>query len=63
MIRLNEVIKVAWAGEGIEMLATDPATRNDIPSWCVRTGHSLLSSAFDSDSDQYRYLIRKRIGG
>ena len=59
MIRVNEAIHVVAVGEVIELVATDPASRNDIPSWCERTGHALLSAGFDSDSYQYRYFIRK----
>ncbi len=57
MVDTNAAIKSLRTGEVLELIATDPATRSDIPSWCERTGNELLETK--SGDGRYRYLIRK----
>lgn len=57
MVEANRAIKELAVGEVLEIVATDIATRTDIPSWCNRLGHSLLSQ---SEQDAvFRYHVRK----
>lgn len=58
IVELNKTMGRLASGEVLEMLATDPGTRTDIPSWCERTGNELLQS--ESDESGYRYLVRKK---
>jgi len=58
MVDTNTAIKALQTGEILELIATDPATRSDIPSWCERTGNELIE--ITSGGGRYRYLIRKR---
>ena len=44
-------------GETLLILADDPATTRDIPSFCLHMDHTLLAS--DTEQKPYRYLIRK----
>jgi len=57
MIRLNKIIKGLKRGESIELVATDPATKNDIESWCKRTGNKLIKSEFNKTDYIYYYVI------
>jgi len=57
MIRLNKAIKGLEKGESIELLATDPATKNDVESWCKRTGNKLMKSEFNTTEYIYYYVI------
>ncbi len=54
---LHNRIRDMAAGETVEVLATDPATRRDIPNFCRFLGHELV--ALDDVDGQYRYLVRK----
>ncbi len=54
---LHNRIRDMAAGETVQVLATDPATRRDIPNFCRFLGHELMAQA-DEDG-QYRYLVRK----
>ncbi|MEP7193273.1 MAG: sulfurtransferase TusA family protein [Actinomycetota bacterium] len=45
VIRLAEAARQASAGARIVVLASDPATRYDIPAWCRMRGHELLEVA------------------
>lgn len=57
MVETNKAIKQLAVGDVLEIIATDVATRSDIPSWCERTGQTLLAS---TERDKtLRYLIRK----
>jgi len=44
-------------GEILEVLADDPATTRDIPSFCRFMDHELVQA--DTDTSPYRYYIRK----
>ena len=44
-------------GETLLIVADDPATVRDIPSFCRHMDHTLLAS--ETTSTPYRYLIRK----
>lgn len=43
MVETNKAIKGLALGDVLEIIATDVGTRKDIPSWCERTGQTLLS--------------------
>ena len=43
MVETTKAIKALAPGDILEIVATDVGTRRDIPSWCERSGHTLLS--------------------
>lgn len=54
---MNPPINGLAVGDVLEIIAADVGTRKDIPSWCERTGQTLLSS---SERDTVlRYYVRK----
>lgn len=57
MVETNQAIGRMQAGEVLEIIATDPATRWDFPSWCERTGNALLEQT--EVNGTLRYYIRK----
>ncbi len=57
IVELNRAMNRLAAGEVLEVLATDPGTCTDIPSWCARTGNELLIS--EQQDRRYRFLVRK----
>jgi len=57
MVETNKAIKNLSAGQVLEIIATDPGTQNDIPSWCERTGNELIET--NTGNGEYRYFIRK----
>ena len=57
LVTLAKALKEAASGDLLELLATDPGSRSDIPSWAEISGNELLES---SEADgEYRYLVRK----
>jgi tRNA 2-thiouridine synthesizing protein A len=57
MVETNKAIKSLASGDILEIIATDPGTVNDIPSWCNRTGNRLLDTR--EDDKVYRYYVSK----
>ena len=57
LVALHKALKVVGQGDLLELLATDPGSRSDVPSWSRLSGNELLES---SEADGvYRYVIRK----
>lgn len=59
MVETNRAIKQMQPGEVLEVISTDVGSKMDIPAWCGRTGHRLLSAA-EEDGKVFRYTIQKR---
>lgn len=55
MIRKN--VRKMQAGELLEVIADDPATTRDIPSFCRFMDHTLIE--INIEQLPYRYLIKK----
>lgn len=55
MIRLE--VRKMQDGETLTIIADDPATTRDVPSFCRFMDHTLIASA--TESLPYQYLIRK----
>jgi tRNA 2-thiouridine synthesizing protein A len=60
VIRLRQAIDAIEAGAVIRVLATDPASVNDMPAFARNTGHELLSAS--SEGGVYEYFFRKAAG-
>ena len=58
VIRLRQAIDGIEPGSVIRVLATDPASVNDMPAFARNTGHELLSSS--REGGVFEYLFRKR---
>jgi tRNA 2-thiouridine synthesizing protein A len=58
LVSLAKALKDARSGDLLELLATDPGSKSDVPSWAEISGNELLEWAETGDSG-YRYLVRK----
>ena len=58
LVSLAKALKDARSGDLFELLATDPGSKSDVPSWAAISGNELLEVA-ESDG-VYRYVVRKR---
>jgi len=58
LVSLAKALKDASSGDLLELLATDPGSRSDVPSWAEISGNELIESEETADG-VYRYLIRK----
>lgn len=58
LVSLAKAIRDASSGTLFELLATDPGSKSDVPSWADLSGNELLET--DESDGVYRYVIRKR---
>jgi tRNA 2-thiouridine synthesizing protein A len=58
LVSLAKAIKDAPEGATFELLATDPGSKSDVPSWAELTGNQLDSAEALPDGS-FRYLISK----
>jgi tRNA 2-thiouridine synthesizing protein A len=58
LVTLAKALKEAEAGDLLELLATDPGSKSDVPSWASISGNELLEAG-EGDDGGFRYLIRK----
>ena len=57
VMMLRKTVRKMQEGELLTVLADDPATTRDIPSFCRFMEHTLIEA--DTNQLPYRYLIRK----
>lgn len=57
VMMVRKTVRSLQDGETLLVLADDPATTRDIPSFCRHMDHTLI--ACDTSQTPYRYLIRK----
>jgi tRNA 2-thiouridine synthesizing protein A len=57
LVTLHKALRDVQRGDLLELLATDPGARSDVPSWAKLSGNELVES---SESDGLlRFVIRK----
>jgi tRNA 2-thiouridine synthesizing protein A len=57
LVALLKALRDAFAGDLLELLATDPGSRSDVPSWSKLSGNELVEQ---SEGDgEFRYVVRK----
>ncbi len=57
LVSLARALKESERGDILELLATDPGSRSDVPSWALLSGNELLETA--EEDGVFRYVIRK----
>ena len=62
VIRLAQRAQQARPGTLIEVWATDPAARSDIPAWCRMRGHELVEAREDAGHTAYTVRVVREAG-
>tara|TARA_B100001013_G_C24601655_1_gene439165 strand:+ start:1006 stop:1245 length:240 start_codon:yes stop_codon:yes gene_type:complete len=57
VIKTKQIINTVDSGNIIEILATDPAAKEDIPSWAKREGHEMLK--IEEENEIIKFYLRK----
>ena len=57
LVALHKALRGAATGDLLELLATDPGSKSDVPSWAKLSGNELLEDG--EDAGVFRYVIRK----
>jgi tRNA 2-thiouridine synthesizing protein A len=58
-VSLAKALREAQIGDLFELLATDPGSKSDVPSWAEISGNELLEATEEAEG-VYRYVVRKR---
>jgi tRNA 2-thiouridine synthesizing protein A len=58
MLKTKKTLQGMKSGQILEVLGTDPGSKNDIPSFCKKGGHELLGYA-DLPEGYTRFLIKR----
>ncbi|MGE5227673.1 MAG: sulfurtransferase TusA family protein [Planctomycetaceae bacterium] len=58
LVSLARALKDAVPGDLLELLATDPGSKSDVPSWAEISGNELVEAETREDGS-FRYLIRR----
>jgi tRNA 2-thiouridine synthesizing protein A len=58
IVKTARALKELPSGAVVEVLATDPGSREDFIAWCTSTGNDLLDAS--REDAVFRYVIRKR---
>ena len=57
LVTLHRALEDGGPGDVFELLATDPGSKSDVPSWATLSGNELLETSHEDGV--FRYLIRK----
>jgi tRNA 2-thiouridine synthesizing protein A len=57
LVTLHKALKGAARGDLLELLATDPGSKSDVPSWAKLSGNELLEAS--EDAGVFHYVVRK----
>jgi len=57
LLKTKKAIDSINSGQVLEVLGTDPGSKNDLPGWCGRAGHEFLGSV--EDAGFTRFYIKK----
>ncbi|OKY73854.1 MAG: preprotein translocase subunit TatC [Desulfobulbaceae bacterium DB1] len=58
LLRTKKEIDKISSGQILEILGTDPGSRNDLPGWCTRAGHEFVGEK--EESGYFRFFIKKK---
>jgi len=58
IMKLAKTMKQMESGKVLELLATDPGSKPDVPAWCNKTGNELLET--DEENGVYKYYIKRK---
>lgn len=57
LLKTKKAISKLQSGQILEVLGTDPGSKNDLPGWCQKEGHEFMGSK--DEADFFRFYIKK----
>jgi len=57
-LKAKKALQKLLPGQILELLGTDPGSRNDLPNWCKRSGNEYLGEKQENGFN--RFYIRKK---
>ncbi len=57
IVKTKKEIDTMTSGQVLEIISTDPGSKNDMTAWCNRTGNKLLESS--EESGKFKFYVQK----
>jgi tRNA 2-thiouridine synthesizing protein A len=57
IVKTKKEIDSMSSGQVLEIISTDPGSKNDMTAWCKRTGNELLESA--EEGGKFKFYVKK----
>ncbi len=57
MLKTKKTMGKIESGQILEVIGTDPGSKNDIPEWCKKSGNELVGS--EDEGAVFRFYIKK----
>ncbi len=57
IVKTKKEIDTMTSGQVLEVISTDPGSKNDMTAWCNRTGNKLLDSS--EDGGKFKFYVQK----
>ncbi len=58
LLKTKKAMAEMAKGEILEVLGTDPGSKNDLPSWAARTGNLYLGE--EEEGNLFRFYLKKK---
>jgi tRNA 2-thiouridine synthesizing protein A len=58
LLKAKKAFEKLGPGQVLEIVGTDPGSKNDFPNWAQRTGNEYLG--FVEESDHYKFYLKKK---
>ncbi len=59
IVKTKKEIDTMSSGEVLEIITTDPGSKDDMASWCKRTGNQLLESV--EEGGKFKFYVKKAV--
>ena len=59
VLKAKQAISQVPLGGVLEVIATDPAAKQDIPAWVRRTGHYLVSTR--EENETFTFYVKRKV--
>lgn len=57
LLKTKKAMNQISSGQILEVLGTDPGSKNDLPGWCERSGHEFVGAK--EEEGFFRFFIKK----
>lgn len=57
ILKLAKAMKSIESGKVLELLGTDPGSKDDVPKWCTKTGNEFLG--MEEEGGVNKFYIKK----
>jgi len=58
LLKAKKMFEGLGTGEVLEIVGTDPGSKNDFPNWAERTGNEYLGVV--EEADHYKFYLKKK---